>query len=135
MAVQAVHPELFRFELLGGSRPVFSYGVLVAAGIAAGLGIAVSRARRYGVARYDELGFGLIAVAGGLAGAALLDFALHLGFHSPGLVFFGGLAGGALAALAYCRCYAIDLGCAADAAVPGLLVGQAIGRVGCLLGG
>src|SRR5262252_280115 len=100
MAVPTVHPELFRLELLGLSRPIFWYGVLLAVAIAVGLGIALARAPRYGLTRADELGIGLVAIAGGLPGALLLNLVLRENAE-VGLVFFGGLLGGALAAMAY----------------------------------
>src|SRR5262249_18724971 len=54
---------------------------------------------------------------------------------SPGLVFYGGVVGGAAAMWLYCWRYAISFALAADCGAPGLLLGHAIGRVGCLLAG
>jgi phosphatidylglycerol:prolipoprotein diacylglycerol transferase len=53
----------------------------------------------------------------------------------PGLVFFGGLVGGAGGALTYCHLYKISPLRWADCAVPGLALGHALGRVGCCLAG
>jgi phosphatidylglycerol:prolipoprotein diacylglycerol transferase len=138
-----VHPELVRLHLFGIERPIYSYGVLVTLGMAAGIGVAVARARRFGIERFDELAIGLLAVAGGLVGGVALFVAVHLRLfladpsllRQPGLVFYGGLVGGAAAALAYCRAYRVPLARAADAAAPGLALGHAIGRLGCLMGG
>lgn len=138
-----MHPELVRLHLPGVDRPIYSYGALVVVGIAVGIAVGVARARRFGVERFDELAVGLLGVCGGLVGGALLYVAVHARLFladpgelaHPGLVFYGGLVGGAAAALAYCRAYGISLPRAADAGAPGLALGHAIGRVGCLLGG
>jgi phosphatidylglycerol:prolipoprotein diacylglycerol transferase len=141
-----LHPELFRIHL-GGSlpdRPVGSYGVLIIFGVTAGLLLAISRARRYRIERFDELAVGLLGFAGGIAGAVTLNALVHLReviaqpsvlLEQPGLVFYGGVGGGALAAWLYCRKWGISLATAADAGAPGLALGHAFGRVGCLMGG
>jgi len=138
-----VHPELVRLHYLGIERPIYSYGALVVAGIAVGILVGVWRAPRFGLARFDELAVGLLGVVGGLVGAVVLydvvqwralvadpSMLLH-----PGLVFYGGLVGGAGAAYAYCRAWGVPILRAADAGAPGLALGHAVGRIGCLLGG
>jgi phosphatidylglycerol:prolipoprotein diacylglycerol transferase len=138
-----VHPELVRFHYLGFERPIYSYGALVVAGLAVAILVAVWRAPRFGLQRFDELAVGLLGVVGGLVGAAVLYDVVQwraiaadpsLLFH-PGLVFYGGLAGGAAAAWAYCRAWRVSIVDAADAGAPGIALGHAIGRIGCLLGG
>ena len=138
-----MHPELIRLHYLGLERPIYSYGALIVVGIAAGLAVGVARAPRFGIARFDELAVGLLGVVGGLVGAALLYDVVQwralaadpsLLLH-PGLVFYGGLGGGVAAAWSYCRAWRVSLADAADAAAPGLALGHAFGRVGCLLGG
>jgi phosphatidylglycerol:prolipoprotein diacylglycerol transferase len=49
--------------------------------------------------------------------------------------FHGGLAGGLLAGAIYLRKHRLPVLAIADAAAPGLALGYAIGRVGCLLNG
>jgi phosphatidylglycerol:prolipoprotein diacylglycerol transferase len=138
-----VHPTLVRLHYLGIERPIYSYGALIVVGIAAGIVVGVVRAPRFGVPRFDELAVGLLGVVGGLVGAALLFDVVQwraiaadpsLLLH-PGLVFYGGLAGGATAAWAYCRAWRVPILDAADAGAPGLALGHAIGRIGCLMGG
>jgi phosphatidylglycerol:prolipoprotein diacylglycerol transferase len=138
-----VHPELVRLHYFGIERPIYSYGALIVVGIAAGIVVGVWRAPRFGVTRFDELAVGLLGVVGGLVGAALLFDVVQwraiaadpfMLLH-PGLVFYGGLAGGATAAWGYCRAWRIPVAGAADAGAPGLALGHAIGRIGCLLGG
>lgn len=52
-----------------------------------------------------------------------------------GLVFYGGLIGGALALVAYVKVNRLPLGIVADAAAPALALGEAITRIGCFLNG
>jgi phosphatidylglycerol:prolipoprotein diacylglycerol transferase len=138
-----VHPELVRLHYLGIERPIYSYGALVVTGIAVGILVAVWRAPRFGLQRFDELAVGLLGVVGGLVGAVVLFDLVQLRaliadpslLLQPGLVFYGGLAGGAAAAWGYCRAWKLSLVDAADAGAPGLALGHAVGRIGCLLGG
>ena len=138
-----MHPELARLHYFGVERVIHTYGALVVAGLALGIAVGVWRARRFGLAQFDVLAVGLLGVCGGLVGAALLYVAIHIRMFvadpsllkSPGLVFYGGLIGGAGAATAYCRAYGVSLARVADAGAPGLAFGHAVGRVGCLMGG
>jgi phosphatidylglycerol:prolipoprotein diacylglycerol transferase len=138
-----VHPELVRLHYLGIDRVIYSYGAMIVLGVAVGIAVGVARAPRFGVARFDELAVGLLGVVGGLVGAALLFDVVQWRavladptiLTRPGLVFYGGLVGGAFAAWRYCRAYGVSLLDAADAGAPGLALGHAVGRVGCFLGG
>lgn len=63
-------------------------------------------------------------------------------FHSPGdilgfegLAIYGAILGGLLGAWIYCRLRRLSFGPLADLAAPGIILAQAIGRVGCLLNG
>lgn len=87
-----------------------------------------------------------LAAVGGVIGARLAYVVAHLEVFSArpldvvrldqgGLVFYGGLAGGALAVLAYARLRRIDLPALGDTASVALPLGAAIGRVGCFLNG
>jgi phosphatidylglycerol:prolipoprotein diacylglycerol transferase len=82
---------------------------------------------------------------GGVLGAKLyyaIDFSWREGepffdllFSRGGLVFYGGLIGGALGGYIGCRVYGVPALPFANAAAISLAVGQAIGRVGCFLVG
>ena len=54
---------------------------------------------------------------------------------SGGYVFYGGLFGGLLAAVSYCRRYRISLRAAADFYAPALPLFHVFGRIGCFLAG
>lgn len=56
-------------------------------------------------------------------------------FTGSGFVFYGGLVGGALAMTLFFRRHGIPWWRGADAVAPALVLGQAIGRIGCQLSG
>ena len=79
----------------------------------------------------------VLAVAGGLAGSKLY-FAISVGrigalFSRGGLVWYGGLAGGAAAVIAYMWLKKLPLRVLLDAVSPSLVVGYLLGRVGCFM--
>lgn len=138
-----MHPELFRLTFSAFVLPFGSYGVLVVAGLAAGISLACLRARRYGLQAFDVFAASALATVGGLLGALGLDLIVQwrlvlsgeYPWDQPGVVFLGGLLGGIGATLAYGRAFGIPMLAVADAAAPGIALGHAFGRVGCLLGG
>jgi phosphatidylglycerol:prolipoprotein diacylglycerol transferase len=77
----------------------------------------------------------VLAVVGGLAGSKLY-FAISVGrlgavFTRGGLVWYGGLAGGTAAVLAYMWLKKLPVRVLLDAVSPSLVVGYLLGRVGC----
>jgi phosphatidylglycerol---prolipoprotein diacylglyceryl transferase len=122
------------------------YGLAIAAGIAAGLYIAMREARRKGVAEDDILSLALWAVAAAFVGARLFHVADNWSFyaanplavfalHNGGLAILGGIMGGTLGGLIYARRRRLPLGRVADIAAPAIILGQAIGRLGCTING
>jgi phosphatidylglycerol:prolipoprotein diacylglycerol transferase len=83
------------------------------------------------------------AIIGGFIGARLYyifehwqDFLQHPSdyiFSGAGLVWYGGFFGGALAVIWLVHYYKVSFWKAADVVGPQLLLGQAFGRMGCLL--
>lgn len=127
-----MYPVLGRVSLFGIERPIGSYGVLVVLAWAVGVVVAVARARRYRLERFDVLAVGLLALPAGLTGALAFGAIVTDG---TALVFYGGFAGGVLAAAAYARAYRLPFWALADCAAPALALAHAVGRVGCWLGG
>jgi phosphatidylglycerol:prolipoprotein diacylglycerol transferase len=131
-------PVLFRI----GSFEVTSFGVMVA--LAALVGLWLFR-RELASSRLplDAADAGIAGVAGGLAGAKLLWVMEHAGespltdllFSRGGLSWYGGLAGGVGAGLAYILLKGWPVTPTLAAATPALAVGHLIGRVGCFLVG
>lgn len=133
-----MYPVLFRI----GTFEITSFGVLVAAGALIGLWLFRIELRRSGLPE-NAADAGIAGVAGGLLGAKLLWVFEHLGdepfadllFSRGGLSWFGGLAGGLIAGLWLMRRRRLPVLGVLAAATPGLAVGHAIGRIGCLLVG
>jgi phosphatidylglycerol:prolipoprotein diacylglycerol transferase len=127
-----VHPEI---HVLG--LTVQSFGLMLALAFLACGAIAARRLRELGRPvdwAYEML---IAAAAGGLVGARLWWVAQTGGplLGTTGLVFYGGLLGGAVAVLAWAaRRGVLDLRTVDVAAVP-LAAGYAIGRIGCQLAG
>ncbi len=129
-------------------RPVLltGYGVFAILGVLLGTATCVPLARRAGIPAFDAWAASSLALAFGLLGAKALFLAVTLptrdvrewaaiAFAPGGLVFYGGLLGGAAAAVGYLRTFKLDILAFGDAAVPGLAVGHAFGRVGCFMAG
>lgn len=120
------------------------YSLLIMAGIAAAVMITVPRARKKGIAP-DQIYYGVPwVVLGGLVGARLF-YVIDHGDHflanpmqiirGAGAAVYGALAGGIVASVVYAKIRHIPLGRAADSLAPGVLVGQMIGRIGCIING
>ncbi len=139
-----MHPELFHFHYFGQDRSVYSYGMMMLAGMAGAIALGAARARRHGMVPFDAVALGLLCAVGGVVGAWLLYVGVHfreflaaplVHVKQPGLVFYGGFIGAIGVAWAYCRGYKISFLAAADLAAGSLPLGHALGRVGCFLAG
>jgi len=138
-----VHPVLVELPVPGGTRPVGAYGVCLALALLVGGGLFVRRAVRHGLDVGRVCAALALTIGGALAGAWLLFVGVE-GLRTGdvrhaiargGLVFLGGLLGGAGALAVVARPLRLPLGVLADCSVPALPLGHAIGRIGCLLGG
>ncbi len=122
------------------------YSLAVLAGVLAAFFLAVKFAKRKGVAPGELYNAAPWVLLAGFLGARLFHVLDHLFFYlnnpslilqiqQGGLAIWGALLGGGLAFVLYARSRHLPLGLLADALVPGLLVGQIIGRVGCIING
>ncbi|WP_018133553.1 prolipoprotein diacylglyceryl transferase [Effusibacillus pohliae] len=131
------------FEVLG--FPIRSYGVLMALGVILGVWIAKkwSDEERFKGHIQD---FTLYAFLGGLIGARIWEVAFTWDHYANdwlqvfalwngGLSVQGGLVGGVLAGVWFCKTRGIPVWKFADAVAPGVILGMALGRIGCLLTG
>src|SRR5438128_11506396 len=92
-----------------------------------GGGLVLSRQfRRYGLSDDAASSMVMAAAIGGIVGAkiyyAILFHDWHLLFTRAGLVWYGGLIGGAIGCMLYLRVQRIDFLAAADAAAPALAI-------------
>ncbi|MGE5126941.1 MAG: prolipoprotein diacylglyceryl transferase, partial [Betaproteobacteria bacterium] len=147
-----MHPRLLTipsFELLGRSLGPFTlhtYGVLLAIAFLAGLWAASRQAKRDGLDAGRVTDMAVWVLIAGLLGAKALLLAVDwryfsrnprelLSLFQSGGVFYGGLLAGILVAWLYARHYQLPAWRTADVLAPGVVIGQAIGRLGCFSAG
>jgi phosphatidylglycerol---prolipoprotein diacylglyceryl transferase len=124
---------------------IYTYAVVTVVAIIAALLLAQRRAR---ASAYKDnlMDFGLYLILGGIIGARLAFVALNLSYYQDhiweifnlrqgGLTLYGGLAGGLVAGGLFCRKHKLNFLELLDIIAPAALLGQAIGRVGCLMNG
>jgi len=137
-----VLPELFQL----GPLTIYSYGVLLAAAYLLGLRLAMVRAKRRGMDPTRALDLGIYIIISALVGAKLLLFVVDfnqftrdpaalLSLARSGGVFYGGLILAVLVAIWYMRRHRMPLWTTCDVFAPGIALGHAIGRLGCLAAG
>jgi len=128
-----------------GPIPIHIFGICLALAFLASGAVA---SRELGRKGYDpEIGSTMLvwAAVGGVVGARVwlvfedwhgfVQDPIGFLFTGSGFVFYGGLLGGALAVTIVFRRHAIPWWRGADAVAPALLIGHAIGRLGCQLAG
>jgi len=131
-----------------GSFYIPTYGVLVALGFLAGLGITLRLARRAGLPPDKITNLAVYCAMAGIVGAKLFMFLFDLGdyMRDPGQiftletlqaagVFHGGFLAAFIVAVLYMRRQHLPAFPAMDAFAPGVALGQAIGRLGCFAAG
>ena len=135
-----IDPVLFRL----GDFELRWYSLAIMLGIVAAVLITAHLAKKKGIAAGEIQSLALWVVISGVVGARLFHVIDHwehyvnnpsqiLGFQ--GLAIWGALAGGGLALILYAWIRHLPLGRLVDTVVPGLLVAQIIGRVGCIVNG
>ena len=131
--------------------PIRGYGMMLLLAVVAGTGLLVWRGRRAGLD--PDLMFSLVfwMFVPGILGARLFyvieywpdyqkatpgeTLAAVVNFTKGGLVVYGSLIGGLLGFLAFVRKHRLPVLAVADLMAPCLLLGLALGRVGCLMNG
>jgi phosphatidylglycerol:prolipoprotein diacylglycerol transferase len=136
-----VYPILF--EIFG--FPISSFGVMMAVGFLVGIWITAVRMEEDGLDPDLATTILLYVMLGGIAGSKLyfaIDTTLREGepffsliFSREGITWYGGLIGGTLVGAVGCRINGISARRFANCGCIGAAVGQALGRVGCLLVG
>ncbi|HEV7923204.1 MAG TPA: prolipoprotein diacylglyceryl transferase [Thermoanaerobaculia bacterium] len=130
-----MYPTLFRI----GSLEITTFGLMMFLAFVVGGWILTRQFRRYGLSEDLASTLVMAAALGGIIGAkiyyAILFRDWHLLFDRAGLVWYGGLLGGAAACWWAIRRRKVDFLQVADAAAPGLAIGYCLGRIGCFLVG
>jgi len=142
-----MYPVLF--EAFG--RQIYSYGVLIIIGaVSAWILVRMLAGKKN---KDISLVF-LICICGGLIGAFILrpltkipeiiinwerfkviSFNTIISYLFGEIVFYGGLIGGVLAMLIYCKYFNIPILSTADLLTPAAALAHGFGRIGCFLGG
>ena len=137
-----VDPVLLRL----GHLSVGWYGIVIALAIVVSFVVVRREARRHNLDEDAVMRVTGWAVAGGLLGARALHVADRwqtyasdplriFAFQQGGLAIQGALLGGLIAGIIAARRSGVPVWTLADAAAPGVVLGQGIGRLGCLFTG
>lgn len=136
-----MHSILFQI----GSFTVYTYGVCIALALIAAISMAFFRAEKFGLNSDVMFNAGILGFIFGMVGAKLLYIIVELDTYienpklllnfGSGFVVYGGLVLGIIAFVAYLKIKKQRVVEYADLAIPSVALGQAIGRVGCLMAG
>ncbi|MBI2941671.1 MAG: prolipoprotein diacylglyceryl transferase [Chloroflexi bacterium] len=137
-----IDPTLFHL----GPVALSWYGLAVVLAVTVAVWLTLREARRKGIPTQPVADLAVWVVVGGVVGARLLhvidrwgDYAANpaqlLAFQNGGLAILGAVLGGAIAAGLGARSLGLPVRRLFDAIAPGLVLGQAIGRFGCLVTG
>ena len=122
------------------------HGLFMAIAIAVGVWLPVRLAARAGLSADRLFSLALWGVPGGIIGARLVNvidyWSLYsanpgtiIAFWAGGLALWGGILGGTLTVLIFSRISRFGVAPYADQAALGLIIAQAIGRIGCIING
>lgn len=134
-------PELFSI----GPFTVHSYGLFIAIGVILAIFIGDEKGKKAGLSEGVIFNIGVWGLVGGVIGSKILHWItifpeilenpkLMLDF-SGGYVVYGGLIGGVLAAIIYCRVKKYNFLVCSDIAAPMVALAQGFGRIGCFMTG
>lgn len=145
--------EILRFPALGWELPInrvafsiggleiYWYGIIIAVGFGLGLWVYLSHNRTCGIHPDEGLDIILWAMIGAIVGARAYYVAFQwdnykddlkeiFNLRGGGLAIYGGIIGALIVAFIVCRVKKLPMLPVADAAFPGVMLGQAIGRWG-----
>jgi phosphatidylglycerol---prolipoprotein diacylglyceryl transferase len=140
--------ELFRIPFLG--LPIYGYGLMLMLGVLAAIWLAQRLAKRSGLDPELFSNLGIIAIVSGVAGARLshvlenwndyfgadgAGLVAAFNISSGGLTYYGGFLGATLVCIAFGIWKRLPLLLSMDIVAPCVMVGLALGRVGCFLNG
>jgi len=127
-----------------GPVSVHWYGIMVALAVATLVVWCWYFTRNRGITAEFVMGAALVLIPTGIIVSRLVHILDKLGYYwdNPrailsleGMTIYGAILGGLLAGWVYCRLKRVTFAPLADLAAPGIIMAQAIGRVGCILNG
>lgn len=138
----------------GRGLPIRGYGVMVLLGVVAGVALAVRRGRHEGVSGETIYSLALWMFVAGVVAARLfyvvqewhtqfavpgrstVEVAKHVASVTEGgLVVYGAFLGATAAFVAFARRHGLRVLALADLTAPSMMLGLALGRIGCFLNG
>ena len=133
-------------EHLGKSISIFGfdiayYGIIIGVGMLCGIAMAVHEAKRTGQNPEMYYDFALCVIVSAIVGCRIYYVAFEWSYYSQhpleifnlrqgGLAIYGGIIGGFICMIIFSKIRKASLLLMADTVVPGLLIGQIIGRWG-----
>jgi phosphatidylglycerol:prolipoprotein diacylglycerol transferase len=128
-----------------GPLTIHTFGLMMALGFAAAGTVAYFEFKRKGLNPEHVYWLTIASAVGGLIGSKIHYLLLHLdelkedplasAFSGAGLVWYGGLIGGVIAAILVVTIYRLPWGKVLDACSPAMAIGYAFGRMGCFFNG
>ncbi|MCB9760066.1 MAG: prolipoprotein diacylglyceryl transferase [Alphaproteobacteria bacterium] len=140
-------PDLWTQQTANGPLEFHTYGLFLMLGFAAAAWVTGRRMKQVGINPDKLVPLMAIAIVAGIAGARLLHFLgaersaflanplIFFDLSQGGMAFYGGAIGATLAGVAYMFYAGVDVWKMADVAVPSILVGLSVGRLGCFSAG
>ena len=133
--------HLSRSAFTIGGQDIYWYGIVIGVGVVLGVLLAMYEAKRTGQNPDMYVDFVIYAMIFAVLGARLYYVAFSWDFYSQhpekifalregGLAIYGGIIGGVLTAMVYCRVKKQNFWLLADTAAPSLILGQMMGRWG-----
>ncbi len=137
-----IDPNLFDI----GSLTIGWHGVMVVLAVIVGVAVPLWLAKGGSIDRNTVYAIAPWAVLGGIVGARLIHVLDSLDYYSGhlaaafkfwdgGVSIFGAIIGGTVAGVACAKLRGISVGGLADLTAPGLILAQAVGRIGCTING
>ncbi len=127
-----------------GPLTIQSYGLFVAIAFLAGIFLAVKEAKKRKINAGQVYDLSFYILIGGIVGARaahVIEYWHNFGsfidvfnIWQGGMSFFGGFLGALLLAFVYIKAKKLDFWGYVDLFTPSLVLGHAIGRIGCILG-
>ncbi len=128
-----------------GKFTIHSYGLFIALGIIVAYVVAEIRTRKRKLSVDTCFDLAMWAAIGGILGAKLMFYIVEIKsiIADPslllditnGFVVYGGIIGGSIACIIYCKVKKLDTMMWFDLIIPEIAIAQAFGRVGCLMSG
>ena len=129
-----------------GPITLYSYGLMAAIGFLAGMSWSARLAKKEGVAPDKVFDTGFWIIIGAIVGSRIAYIIINhdhfindplavFKLWEGGLVFYGGVIGSVTATYICVKKYKLDFWPFADILAPGVALGHAFGRIGCLLAG